>query len=124
MSVDLRQQLVEPPTDGIIRVRVKTGADIETADAEECVRAMHALIDERPRPTLIDLTRLRSISHEARAYFSGPATERVTRAAAMVVSSPLSRAVGNFFLVMNKTRFPIRMFTSEDDAVHWLRGYL
>jgi hypothetical protein len=124
MTVELRQQRVELPADGIVRVRVKSGANIDTPDAEECVRAMLTLIGGSPLPALIDMTQLRSISDEARAYLSGPATEKVARAAAMVVSSPLSRAVGNIFLVMNKTRFPTRMFTSEDDAVQWLRGYL
>jgi len=36
--------------------------------------------------------------------------------------SPLSRAVGNIFLGVNRPLVPCRLFTSEPQALAWLRG--
>jgi hypothetical protein len=40
----------------------------------------------------------------------------------MLIRSSISRILGNFFLGLNKTRFPLRMFADLDDALAWLRG--
>jgi hypothetical protein len=47
----------------------------------------------------------------------------VFSATALIISSPLSRAIGNFFLGLNRTSMPTRLFTSEADALAWLSEY-
>jgi hypothetical protein len=76
------------------------------------------------RPTLVDVTALRSISRDARRFFAGPEPVEVVSASAMVVASPLAKAIGNFFIGLNKTSSPTRLFASEGDALEWLRGFL
>ena len=41
-----------------------------------------------------------------------------------LIRSPLARAIGNFFRGLNKPLFPTRLFTSEPEAMAWLRSFL
>jgi hypothetical protein len=40
---------------------------------------------------------------------------------AIIIQSPLSRVIGNFFMGLNKPRVPARLFKSEKEAVKWLK---
>ena len=60
--------------------------------------------------------------HEGLHYFC--AGTKLFLAQAIIVDSPVSRLIGSFFLGLNKPPFPTKLFTSEADAVEWLKGYL
>jgi hypothetical protein len=45
-------------------------------------------------------------------------------AVAIVVDTPLTRTMGNFFLAVNKPVAPTRLFEDEGSAVAWLSGFL
>ena len=74
--------------------------------------------------TLVDLTNVRTISKEARSYFSSVECSEVFEATALYVSTPISRIIGNFFLGINRPAIPVRLFDSKDEAIVWLKGYL
>jgi len=93
------------------------------ADARENVRAITQLIGDRRYPCLADMRLLKSIDRETRMYYVGPEMTRLMSVVAMVIKSPLQRLIGNFFLTVNKAAFPIRLFTSETEALAWLRNY-
>jgi hypothetical protein len=48
----------------------------------------------------------------------------VESAAALLIGSPLTRAIGNFFMGLNKPLIPTRLFTSETEALAWLKGFV
>ena len=76
------------------------------------------------RPMLVDTTGLRSMTRDARKYFAGPEASKVVIAGALVVTSPLGRAIGNFFLGFDRSSNPTRLCSSEPEALEWLRGFL
>jgi len=41
----------------------------------------------------------------------------------MLVGSPLSQALGNMLMGLNRPAIPCRLFTSELEALKWLRGF-
>jgi hypothetical protein len=45
-------------------------------------------------------------------------------AVALVVSTPLSRVVGNLFLTVMRPPFPVRLFDNEASALTWLEGFV
>jgi len=71
---------------------------------------------------LVDLRQLKSQSAEARAELAGPRAVRVSRAVALLIGSPLSRVVGNFYLRFNRPETPTRLFSSEEEARAWLEA--
>jgi hypothetical protein len=124
VSTELRSQSIELGADGIVRARLKPGVDVGAEDAIEAVRVIALLCADGRRPVLVDMSQLRSMTRDARVYFAGPETAKVESAVALLIKSPLTRAIGNFFMGLNKTLFPTRLFTSEAEAVQWLRGQL
>jgi hypothetical protein len=48
----------------------------------------------------------------------------VVARAALVIRSPMAKAIGNFFMGLDKTLIPTRLFTSEEEATQWARQFL
>jgi hypothetical protein len=119
--IELRAQTVWLDEEGIVRVEIKPGADVTLADAHAVVTAIGIQCEHRRRPALIDFTGLRGMERAARTYFSGPHTATYQTVAALVVASPLTRAVGNFFMGLNRPLIPTRMFPDVASALVWLR---
>ena len=72
---------------------------------------------------LIDMTAITEISKEARDYFANERTASIQRATALLINSPVSRVIGNFFMGLNKPITPTRLFTDPDKAIQWLHTY-
>jgi len=94
------------------------------ADVDVALAALAELVGQRPRPLLADIRRVRGVDRGGRTHAAGPEGARYALALALLVGSPLSRALGNFFLGLNKPLVPCRLFTSEPEALAWLRGFL
>lgn len=103
-------------------VRAKPGVDLTLEDAQDLIEKLGALGGGRRRPALLDLTGIRSISREARTYLRGPQTAGIESAAAFLVGSPLSQAIGRFLTGFGEGLFPARLFISELEALAWLRS--
>ena len=54
---------------------------------------------------------------------SGPEALVVSHAVALLVGSPLSRAIGNFYLGFNRPTVPTRIFNAEAAALEWLQTF-
>ena len=109
---------------GIIRQNVVPGTDFTLQDAQETVTSMLKLSEGKVYPMLVDLTGLKSITHEARHYFGGEITGHEARAVALLFSSVITQVIGNFFLRFNNPKVPIKLFSSETQALTWLREFL
>jgi hypothetical protein len=122
---DVRSQSIWLGDDGIVRTKMKPDVfDLELEDAQEVIQAVASVVGDAARPVLVDLRELRSMSRDCRKYFAGPETAKVEAAAALLVVSPVARAIGNFFMGLNKPLIPTRLFTSEADALVWLKRFV
>jgi len=122
---DTRSQRISLGDDGIVRIGMQAGVfDLDLADAEEVIRAMSSLCGGVRRPVLVDFRGVRSMTRECRKYFAGPETAAAEAAAALLVVSPIARAIGNFFMGLNKPLVSTRLFTAEPEALTWLRGFV
>lgn len=99
-------------------------AEVTGDDARENLAVILELVKGRRAPVLVDLRFIRSQSAEARAVFAGHEATRVTQALALIIDSPLSRMLGNFYLGFNKPQTPSRLFTSVADGEAYLRTFL
>ena len=122
--IETSTQVIHLAADGIIRAKIKAHAELTQADAEEAVRVIASLGSGTPLPVLVDMSEIKFMSREARVYFAGPQTAKVESAVGLVIRSPLTRAIGNFFMGLNKPLFPTRLFTSESEALVWLREFV
>jgi hypothetical protein len=108
----------------IIIARFRAGAEVTLADARDNVALCLRMNAGKRRPVLVDLRVVKSQTADARAYLAGPEGSEVCQAVALLIGSPLSRVMGNFYLGLNKPEVPTRLFTSEQEAQAWLRGFL
>lgn len=109
-------------SDGIARTQVKEGAVVTLNEAKENSDAVLSLEGEY-YPLLVNTNGIRSISKKARDHFA--INNRATKITAMgiVVKSPLTKTIGNFFIKFSRPSVPSKLFSSEDKAVQWLSNY-
>ena len=110
-------------SDGIARTVVRQGAEIFLQDAQENTAAVEAFYNGKKFPLLVDIRNIKSISDQAREHFTLQGRESVVNAYAMVLSSSLSRMIGNFFLTFHRPAVPVKLFNREEEALEWLRGF-
>lgn len=105
--------------DGIARTVVRSGAEIELEDARENSAVINSLPGPPQFPLLIDTRAIKSITKEARDHFSLRGRDSRVIGFAILIDSPLSRIIGNFFMGLNKPRVPVKLFTDEKKALAW-----
>ncbi len=126
----MRDNVVETPTariwledDGIVRVINKPSVEVDLVAAKENVAVVLRITEGRKVPLFIALSGIRSMSQEARDFFAGEGGAEPSLCQALVVRSPISKVIANFFLGFNRPVLPTRAFTSEVDALTWLKGF-
>jgi hypothetical protein len=122
--VEVHSHIIWLEDDGIVRVKVKPNIRIDLQNAQLTIRAVSEVCGGKRCPALVDLRGLVAMEREARLYFAGEETAKVESAAALLIESPLSRAIGNFFMGLNKPIIPTRLFTSEAEALAWLKDFV
>lgn len=109
--------------DGICYTVVKLNASIHLEDALENSNSIKEISEGRIYPLLVNLKEINSISKEARDHFSMQNRTPGVSAIAMLIKSPVSRIIGNFFLGINKSAVPTKLFTDEGKALAWLKQF-
>jgi hypothetical protein len=109
-------------TDGILVYQPRPGADVSYDFAAQVLELGLQVADGRTRPTLVLMQDLARVDREARTFFASDAYLRLTGQTALVVSSPVSRVIGHFFVGINRLKYPCRVFDDQERAVAWLRG--
>jgi hypothetical protein len=76
----------------------------------------------RTRACLVLMPDVKRIDREARAFFASDLYLKLSHRTALVVSSPVSRVIGNFFVGLNRVKYPCKVFDDQERAVAWLRA--
>ena len=106
---------------GVLFADIKTqGLAKENIDAQERIRDN---LNKKKTRVLIDMTAVSEITKEARDYFANERTASIQRATSLLISSPVSRIIGNFFMGLNKPISPTRLFTEPQKAIKWLQTF-
>jgi hypothetical protein len=114
--VDLRE-------DGILAYHPIPGL-VLTHEVALQVLAVGMQITDAPRPTLVLMQDMARVEREARAFLASQEYMRLCSQTALVVGSPVSRVIGNFFVGLNRPRYPYKLFDDPELAAEWLRGFV
>ncbi len=87
-------------------------------DEARAVTAEIRALDHGPVRLLVDMRELTKFDRGGREYFS--TDHGVVRAVALLVGSAVNKMMANFFIGIQRTQIPIRMFTDREAAVDWL----
>jgi hypothetical protein len=105
--------------DGIIVYRAHAGFEVTRDDAWEILQ-LGLEITTTPRRTLVLMQDVARVDREARELFASDAFLSLTHQTALVVGSPVSRVIGNFFVGLNRLKYPVRVFDDPKRALAWL----
>lgn len=109
-------------TDGILYIECLPNTIMTLVDAKDSTRLGAELVNGNPAPMLCDLTNVVKMTQDCRRHFSGPEHAEIFTKCALMVTSPISRIIGNFFLGANKPLKPTRLFTNRNEAIKWLKN--
>ncbi len=93
-----------------------TTENIKTAT--ENIQAGKQFTGKSPYSIVVDIRPLQYITKEARQRF---AEDDNSIEIALLVKSPLSRMLGNFFLRLHGNTKPVKLFEEEKQAIHWIK---
>jgi hypothetical protein len=122
--LELRTGQVWLDDGGIVHALISAHAEVDLEEAREWVRLIGVAAEGKPRPVLVDLGGMKSMTREARLHMGSAESTGFISAGALIVASPLARAIGTFFTGFNKSVRPTKLFADEATATVWLRGFL
>lgn len=106
--------------DGILVIMNKPVSVHTKEDAEEGVAVAMDISAGTPRPLLIDISDIKTMSRDAREIYAKVSVKEKVKAVALITKSAMSRILGNFFLNFNRPSVPIKLFADADAARVWL----
>jgi hypothetical protein len=69
---------------------------------------------------IVVIDSLTSQDSEARRIYAAGMQPSLFYAAALIVTNPLARAIGSFFLGLTRPAVPTKLFESVEDAANWV----
>jgi hypothetical protein len=108
--------------DGIVQIVWGPRFAMDLEDAVTVLDGITKLTGAMPCPLLVDLRDAGPIDRSARVEMARRSD--VLSAVALIVGTPLSRMMGNFYVNVNKPKAPTRLFDDEASAIAWLRKFV
>ncbi len=109
---------------GILHNKFFKNIDITLFDVGEMREICAKITRGKKTPFLVDIREMKSITREARIDGAKKEGTGFRAASALLVGSPVSKAIGNLYLGLNKPEHPTKLFTSEAEAIGWLKGFI
>ena len=106
--------------DGIFCTEVVPNTVMTIEDGLFSTKITNELQGGIAHPLLCDLSNVIKISKECREHFSGEQHAETYTATALLVTNPISKIIGNFFMGLNKPIKKTRLFTNKEKALEWL----
>ena len=123
-EITTRTEKIALHPSGIVICTVHKSIYMELEDSIENMNAITELSEGKKVPVIVDIQASKGASKACREYFASDEAAKVQSACVLLVSSPMSRLIGNFFIGLNKTKFPTRLFSDKDSAISWLKTFL
>jgi hypothetical protein len=111
--------------EGILYQAYTKGAELKLEDSLGELEIYRTFFcKQEKRPIVVDIRKVKTVSKESRDIYSSKDIGAIISAAALLVSNPVSKILGNFYMGINKTKMPVKMFTRTNEAKKWLRDFL
>jgi hypothetical protein len=115
-TLDIKGKGTLELSSGVLHLRWKPGVYIGIDVARAALEAIATLTQGARLPMLVEI---QGVTHSAAARKLFPAPSDISRMA-LLGSSPVDRVIAMFRLSLISAGFPIRYFTSADQAMAWL----
>ena len=121
---DTRTAQISLTDDGVVVVRIRTGARQSMTDASENLAAAVLEATGRRRPLLVDIRGAQPLAADVRRQYSGQRVVDTFSALALLIeASTLGRTMGNVYLSLARLAIPTQLFVEEAQAFEWLNRH-
>lgn len=110
--------------DNILIASYRKNLIIDLDVAHKIVLQRQSFTRGQKMPAIILSQGVTSIDKPAREYLASKKGTEGLSACAIIVNSPFSRLLGNFFLMVNKTSIPVKLFSNISRAEKWLQQFM
>ena len=110
--------------EGIVQVIIDYKKNLTIVDAREIVSAAMKLSGGEKSAILMKSLNYRLPVREVRGFPAGAEATKLILALAFIAGDSVARIAANFFLKLNKPSYPFGVFTRDNEAIQWLRGYI
>lgn len=114
---------IEYRSDGLLQIHCK-GDTINLLSYKNVVEKIGEITHGKKVPILCTADEFLLPDEEVRKYMANPESNPYSLASALIIKSLSQKLVGNFFMTVLKPARPIRLFTSKDEALKWLKTFL
>ena len=108
---------------GICHESYDEGARLTFEDSVKELQIVWEISGHKKVPILVDLNNVIHVPRECRTYYAGKEAANTLKVCAILVGTQMSRVLGSFFIGLNKPIMKVKLFTSETEALKWLRKY-
>jgi hypothetical protein len=122
----LKENLIETESsacwieEGVVYFVFKTNK-VDLAEAKEAIETTIAITNNLPYPFYFDISRIKSLSKDARQYLSIPRSTENNIATAALAPNVIAKLIGTFFMAFSNPGVKIKLFTQEEEAIKWLK---
>ena len=111
-------------TPKILRVTFVEGAEETLEDAKANIENQHRLVKNERYYCICDYRPIRSQTKDAQRYYASEEVAKTLLACAIIVESPLSKTITNFYMGLCKPETPTKIFGSEKEACEWVQSLI
>jgi len=111
--------------EGFIHVKIDPDVELNLADMEEIFTTEYLFACGKRIPVFIDARQCKGTTTEAIKYWSDEKVRAFVKAVVFLISSPLCKVLGDFYITISKQFYPsILVTTSEEEAFDWIKGFI
>lgn len=125
-TIEMRASTIWFNDEGILYSLPKENAPptVTTAEIREEMDRFRQIIGNRKVCIILESASKASTPSKEQRDLVAEEIKSVTKAMAMISSSPLSRMAANLFFSFKPPSYPFKIFSNEKDAREWIRQYL
>lgn len=123
-KIETTTSIITLRSDGIVLSKYKPNAKETEITARENIKSVTSISNKTKVKLLCDYTNISSMNKGARKYYASEEVANGCLACAIIITNPISKIIGNFFMGLNKPYAPTKLFTSKETAIVWLHNYL
>jgi hypothetical protein len=123
-KIELTHSTIVLREDGILELHTSNDHVYSIEDTKENVAAFGQLTNHQKVPVLILGGSFSSLTPETRKFMATEESLLYSKAEAFLLKSLAQKILINFYIKFDKPLVPTRVFTKEDEAIKWLKGFL
>jgi len=107
--------------EGFLCFRYKV-SNVDLEVAKKGLEARKKLFNKEPYWIFMDMRGLKSVTSEARRFYSSDEGNHNCMGTAALTEDALTRIIGSFYINFNRPKIPFKLFSTKEKAFQWLHA--